>query len=275
MRSGRDYHVIEKAVGETPLEATERLRKEMNLPAAVPLAYAGRLDPMASGLLLVLVGDACKQQSNFHALDKEYVVEILFGISSDTGDVLGLLETDIAAPQVSEAHLRRGCHNLLGSIKLPYPHYSAKTVQGKPLHTWSVEGRLHEITIPTKTSMIHRLDILSLRTESKTSVYNYATNKIETIPPVTDLRKALGNDFRRPFVRESWQNFLQTDANPTDYTIAAVRCIASSGTYMRTLANEIAKEIGTQGLAYSIHRTKIGVFQSLPLGLGFWKKRYR
>ena len=48
----RRYVIVEKAVGETPLEATERYRVRANIDTGTPLAYAGRLDPMASGQLL-------------------------------------------------------------------------------------------------------------------------------------------------------------------------------------------------------------------------------
>ncbi|MCA9363758.1 hypothetical protein KC727_00880, partial [Candidatus Kaiserbacteria bacterium] len=84
------YATIEKRIGETPLEAAERLRVTLGLSADIPLAYAGRLDPMASGKLLVLIGDECKKQEQYHTLDKEYTFEVLFGVRSDTADVLGI-----------------------------------------------------------------------------------------------------------------------------------------------------------------------------------------
>ena len=70
--------------------------------------------------------------------------------------------------------------------------------------------------------------------------------------------------------------FVQKLGQPTDqFMIATFVCIAGSGTYMRTLAEVIARACGTTGLAYHIHRTHIGLYQPLPLIGGFWRKRLK
>ncbi len=268
----RDFLVLHKAVGQTPLEVLEAYKASHSEYQSVPMAYAGRLDPMASGALLVLVDDECKVQEKYHALDKEYTFEVLFGVASDTADVLGLLSWQ-NAPSVDEARLKAVTAKLTGHISLPYPHFSSKTVQGKPLHTWTLEGRLSEIEIPTKDSTIYKLQLQQLRTLKKTDLTRDALLKINSIKLVTDERKALGADFRRVDVRASWESFLGTPTSDT-FQIATFTCIASSGTYMRTLAEVIARECGTIGLAYSIDRTIIGNYQKLPFQLGFWSKRY-
>ena len=53
------------------------------------MTYAGRLDPMASGVLLVLAGEETKNKDKYLGLDKEYDFEILFGFATDTYDILG------------------------------------------------------------------------------------------------------------------------------------------------------------------------------------------
>jgi tRNA pseudouridine(55) synthase len=265
------YITTEKSVGETPLVALERLRAEQGLDPHISLAYAGRLDPMASGRLLILVGDECKVQEKYHSLDKEYQVEVLLGVSSDSGDVLGLLSPS-SQKTVTENEAKAGLKKFVGPITLPYPHFSSKTVQGKPLHTWALENRLGEIEIPKKASTIHKLTFQGLRTLTKSEVLMTVRAKIETIPEVTDPKKALGADFRRDDVRASWNEFEKIGSET--YQILSFSCIASSGTYMRTLAECIAKDLGTSGLAYSIHRTKIGKYFPLTNSFGFWKKKF-
>ncbi len=251
--------LLDKKVGETPLEVLEEWRKSRPDLKGVPLAYAGRLDPMASGKLLVLIGEECKKQTEYHNLDKEYVVEILFGLHSDSGDVLGLVE-ETSTPQLDGTMVNEVLKSFIGSIEFPYPVFSAKTVQGKPLHTWAVENRLHEITIPTRTSEIYQLSLDELRTLTRSEVVTQSLQNIESIPKVTDPRKALGNDFRRPEVRSAWAK-INDNGSPTDnFYIAKITCICSSGTYMRTLSELIAKKLNTEGLAFSIHRTTIGTF---------------
>lgn len=267
------YVVVEKHVGQTPLQALERFRGDAELPTDVSLAYAGRLDPMASGKLLILIGDECKNQAHYHGLDKEYIFEVLFGVSSDAGDVLGLVEGQQSATRTpTQRELVEIARDLSGSITLPYPHFSSKTVSGKPLHTWTLEGRLDEIEVPTYTGEIYRLDLMNLGEAPTDPLVELVGSKIESLPQVTDERKAIGNDFRRDEVRASWMRFHESRTQEA-YPIAQFRCICSSGVYMRTLAEEFAKALDTTGLALSIHRLEIGSYQKLPLGFGFWKKK--
>ncbi len=265
------YLTIEKNVGETPLQALERLRVIHSIPDSLSLAYAGRLDPMASGLLLILVGDECKIQEGYHSLDKEYTIEVLLGASSDTGDILGIVEgfkntsTILTMSEITKS--------LEGTITLPYPHYSSKTVQGKPLHTWALEGRLHEIAIPEKTSMVYSLKHTSERTMSRAELLKYVTEKIALLPVVTDPKKALGEDFRREKVLASWHTLIENNVQ-REYTIHSFTCICSSGTYMRTLAEQIGTLSNTHALALSIHRTRIGTYIKIPLIGGFFRKSY-
>jgi len=268
------YIMLDKKVGETPLSCALAWQASHPQFATLPLAYAGRLDPMASGRLLILLGDECKQQAEYHNLDKEYQFSVLFGVGSDTGDVLGRLSLTDAKPVVDAAALRGAAASLCGRISLPFPHFSSKTIKGKPLHTWALEGRLNEITIPVQTSTVHKLTLTNIEVKTRSEIYTQASAKIETIPPVTDPRKALGNDFRRSDIRKDWQMFTRT-GKPTDtFTIAHFTASASSGTYMRSLAEELGRLLSTKALAYHIHRTIIGRYVPLPLSFGIWKKRY-
>jgi len=284
------YVVLEKAVGETPLACMETWRKLSGVAADIPLTYAGRLDPMASGKLLVLVGEECKKKDRYLALDKTYEFSVLLGIGSDTHDVLGRLQTDpflqsrtpfeaalgAARPRFTtpervldlETQLRGICQNLTGEVELPYPHFSSKTVQGKPLHMWTLEGRLTEIDIPTKKSTIYSLKLNGMETCARSDLAQVALEKINTIPEVTDTSKTLGNDFRREDVRKDWDNIKNNNLPTSDvgklllpdaYTIAHFTCSASSGTYMRTLAKLIGERLdpAVPSLAWSIHRTEI------------------
>lgn len=267
------YIVLNKEIGETPLSCAEAWRAEHPAYADVPLAYAGRLDPMASGKLLVLIGEECKNQTDYHGLDKEYEFSVLFGIESDSLDVLGRLTTCFsnqdsdrvepglaASSTLSESSIVETLNSFVGNIELSYPKFSAKTVQGKPLHMWTLENRLNEIEIPTKESEVYSLSLNTIETTSKEDLVKRALEKVNSIPEVTDPRKALGNDFRRTDVRKDWDEILNNENLPSEYLIAHLTCIASSGTYMRTLASEIARKLETCGLAWHIHRTHIGKY---------------
>ena len=79
-----------KQAGETPLECILRFKKDNPQFENVPMTYAGRLDPLAEGVLLVLSGKEVHRKEEFLNLRKEYEVEVLFGVGTDTFDVMGL-----------------------------------------------------------------------------------------------------------------------------------------------------------------------------------------
>jgi tRNA pseudouridine(55) synthase len=269
------YVVLNKKVGQTPLQCIDLYKEQHPELADVPMTYAGRLDPLASGKLLILIGDECKKKEHYLHLDKQYTFQVLFGVQSDTADIMGRLTYDQAIPfEITKKQLSVTTKTLIGPVELPYPHFSSKTVQGKPLHTWAAEGRIDEIKIPTKHSTIYNLRCTALETSPRQEIFTRALSRINSIPPVTELRKALGNDFRREDVRKDWGEFLKTKSPNDVFFIATFSCTASSGTYMRTLAEVIAKQMNTNGLAFSIHRTKIGTFKRLPFIEGIWKKKY-
>lgn len=269
------YIVLDKKVGETPLVTAENWRQQAEPSYQnIPLTYAGRLDPMASGKLLVLLGEECKKQDQYRDLDKRYQFSVLLGVASDTGDVLGKLSQSQILPSPDIASLQNASSGFVGEITLPYPNFSSKTVKGKPLHVWTLEKRLDEIEIPKRTSHIFKLNFEKVEQMERQQVFHEALKKVNSIPTVTETSKALGNDFRRKEVREDWQDFLNTGKVDDMFYIAHFSCLCSSGTYMRTLAEELAKKLNTKGLAFHIHRTHIGKYKKLPFGLGWWIRSY-
>jgi len=126
-------HMIHKHLGETPLEALQRTTKEK-------ATYVGRLDPMATGKLLVLTGEDLQQKEALQDLDKEYIVEILLDVQTDTGDILGIPTYAGRYTKASNNIIQKALKKEVGTYTLPYPAFSSKPVNGKPLfmHTMVV-----------------------------------------------------------------------------------------------------------------------------------------
>ncbi len=148
--------LINKKEGETPLEALENFRKENKEyrdSNKVRMTYAGRLDPMASGLLLILAGDKTKEKEKYLALDKEYEFEVLFGAATDTYDILGLIKHSDILKNVGmlgslkdlEKVIKKEIKFFTGKFIQKYPVYSSRTVGGRPLFTYARSGELVEI----------------------------------------------------------------------------------------------------------------------------------
>lgn len=270
----KKYVILEKKIGETPLSVLDTFKEENHWVEGERLAYAGRLDPMASGKLLVLIGKECKKQNDYLALDKEYTFDVLLGFSSDTGDVLGIAEIGAPSKSFTENSVRDILGAFTGSLSLPYPIFSSKTVRGKPLFLWTLENRLDEIEIPQKKSEVYRLSYRGSRTIHSDDLKRQIFEKINSIPKVTAPSKALGKDFRREEIRARWNELFNNAENDT-FHILTFSCICSSGTYMRTLATLIGEELSTSGLAFRIHREKIGRYKKIFGRFGIWYKQFK
>lgn len=264
------YVVLHKPRGQTPLQAIDTWRAANPLYATLPASYAGRLDPMASGMLLVLLGDECKKQKKYTRLDKEYEIEVVLDLSTDTGDALGLpayLQKETQLDQVNEA-LRA----VLGTHSVPYPAFSSKTVNGKQLFMYALEGSLDSIEIPKHDETIYRIKLLKSNTLTSTELYERIVDTLSDVPRSDEVSKVLGADFRQDVIRAGWRVLFDHMPN-RKFTALSLRVTCASGTYMRTLAERIAKELGTKGFALSINRTKIGSYKRIGL-FGFWTRKF-
>lgn len=264
------FVVVDKEVGETPLAAIQKWKGQHQEYAAVPSSYAGRLDPMASGKLLILLGDECKRQRAYTGLDKEYEIEVLIDVGSDTGDVLGIPEyvpqetrLDTIAKVLCDEH---------GAHLRAYPRFSSKTVDGKPLFLHTLEGTLNDDCVPEHIEHIYRIQNLESYSISKSDLAPQISALLDRVPRTTEPSKRLGEDFRVDTIRAHWESVFAT-AQERNFTVLRLRVTCASGTYMRSLAGRIGNALGTKALALSIKRTKIGTY--LPMWkTGFWTRTY-
>lgn len=237
-----------KKLGETPLAALDRLRVKQPELKTETLSYIGRLDPMAEGEMLVLVGEENKNREAYLALDKEYECEILFGVATDTSDLLGLVTENAIADFVAKDTLAEKIKLFLGKRLQEYPIYSSKPVKGKPLHMWAREGRICDIEIPKKEIEIYSIELLDFYTIRRAALLQMAEERIPLVK----------GDFRQGAILARWRERLGGDVS-AQFPVARVRVRCSSGTYMRTLAEQLGEKLGVPAMATAIRRTKIGL----------------
>lgn len=237
-----------KRPGETPLECLNRLRIEYPELKDETLSYAGRLDPLASGLLLVLVGDeANRNREDYLGLDKTYEIDVLFGVSTDTYDVLGVVkETKEYEREKLQKDILQHIKNVSSFMNMKYPPYSSKPVSGKPLFQWAREGKLSEIDIPTQEGKIKEINFLTFVTYTPEDLQNKIQNMI----------KGVSGDFRQEEILKNWEGKLINK----EYLVVKVSIDCESGVYMRSFANLFGELVGVPALALNILRTKVGTF---------------
>lgn len=261
--------MLDKREGQTPLQALEAYRAARPELAGVPMTYAGRLDPMASGKLIILIGDECKRRDVYTSLDKEYEFDVLFGIESDTGDILGLPSVSAYSPEYADNEFGEVSRRFEGCVELPYPVFSSKTVRGKPLYQYALEGRLDEIEIPRMVARVYGLHFRGSRSVRSEGLLSDVLRRFSSFDPAPSER--LGSDFRKAAIRKRWRDAL--GANERTFHIASFCATVSSGTYIRSLAPALAKRLGSCGIAYSIRRTRIGRYRCVGRW-GVWTRTY-
>jgi tRNA pseudouridine(55) synthase len=266
------YVVLHKKRGQTPLELLTAWQSSHSGLANVSMSYAGRLDPMAEGKMLVLLGDECKKQTAYTKLDKEYEIEVLLDVKTDTGDVLGFPDISERRAVHSVADIKTVLGHERGVRSRKYPAYSSKTVHGKPLFLYALENTLSSITIPEHIETIYSLKHTGTETLSKDELKKRIEESLSLVPRSDEPSKILGADFRQDEVRARWQELLKKVPART-FIILTLRVTCGSGSYMRTLAERIGMSLGSTGLALSIKRTRIGKFAELG-SVGFWLKQF-
>ena len=238
-----------KDVGETPLEVIKSLKKEVPEFKDTSITYAGRLDPMAEGVLLLLVGDEVHEKEEYLKLDKVYSFDVLFGFSTDSYDVLGKI-TNSEDVVLTKKIIETAIKGLVGTQDQEYPPYSSKPVDGKPLSQWAREERLYEIDIPTHSVIVKSLSFVGLNTVG-------AKELIKTITANIDLVKG---DFRQAETKELWKAYVENSMMDA-FQIASFSIECSSGTYVRGIVHEMGQRLGVPATTFHITRESIGDYR--------------
>lgn len=216
--------LVYKRKGKTSRNVVENISKKYGVKAG----HIGTLDPMAKGLLPVLVGNSCKLSKYLMEHDKTYLVEMKFGYNTETLDIEGkILEEDIHFRENNIVDneffdmIITAMKKELGSKKQIPPIYSAKKLNGK---------KLYEIARKDKEKAIE----MAKEKAKEITIYN-----------MYDIS-----------LKELWDN------DPKDIVLSfKVEC--SSGTYIRSLVRDIADNMGTIAIMTDLRRIAVGNYNNI------------
>lgn len=200
-----DVVLVDKPAGWTSFDVVAKIRgflRNQTGNKKVKVGHAGTLDPFATGLLIVLVGNACKRADQLLKLDKTYEFTVRLGETSTTGDPEGDITVLSGAIEPSLEQVNLTLQSLTGEISQVPPAYSAIKIDGKRAYDLARAGK--EVRLEPRTVTIHALELL-------------------------------------------------------DYTWPEIVCRAyvSSGTYIRTLAEDIGATLGVGGYCSQLRRTEV------------------
>ena len=216
--------LVYKRKGKTSRNVVENISKRYGVKAG----HIGTLDPMAKGLLPVLVGNTCKLSKYLMEHDKTYLVEMKFGYNTETLDIEGEIleenksfrENNIVDNEFFDMIII-AMKKELGTKKQIPPIYSAKKLNGK---------KLYEIARKDKEKAIE----MAKEKAKEITIYN-----------MYDIS-----------LKELWDN------NPKDIVLSfKVEC--SSGTYIRSLVRDIAENMGTIAIMTDLRRIAVGNYNNI------------
>ncbi len=191
--------LVNKPAGITSFDVIRRLRRQTGVRK---IGHAGTLDPLATGLMLMLFGTACKQAMVLTKLDKRYLAMVTLGATSSTGDEEGD-KTAVSDRVPTEAEIIASLSQLTGEITQTPPIYSAIKIGGQEAYKHARAGRM--VQIPSRQVTVYSSELIS---------YSY---------PLITLNSKV-----------------------------------SSGTYIRTLAEDLGKLLGTGAYLSGLVRTEVG-----------------
>lgn len=146
---------INKPAGITSHDAVDRIRKTARTRK---VGHTGTLDPMATGVLPICVGQATKIAQYLMAQDKEYLVDMRLGLVTDSQDTVGVVLEERDWSGVTEAAVRAALSGMVGPQKQIPPMVSAKRHQGRRLYELAREGR--EIERKPCDITIHEMELI-------------------------------------------------------------------------------------------------------------------
>ena len=153
--------IINKPQGFTSQDVVSKTKKILNQKKA---GHTGTLDPLATGVLPVLLGNATKLSKYLIEHDKTYIAKIHLGQKTETGDSEGKIIEEKIVPELSVRKIEETLNCFLGKqMQLP-PMYSAIKVNGKKLYEYAREG---------KTAEIPKIEVYSI------SLINFENSEIE------------------------------------------------------------------------------------------------
>jgi len=155
---GRDGAiVVKKPQGLTSHDVVERIRHAF---ATRRVGHTGTLDPMAEGVLIILIGAATRFQREFQGHHKCYEALIQFGTQTDTGDAWGRPIRTMPVPPLQREQVEAVLSSFVGTSRQVPPAFSAVKVEGRPLYWWTRRGITK--SAPARTVTITSLDLLEL-----------------------------------------------------------------------------------------------------------------
>lgn len=224
------------------------------------MSYAGVLDPMAEGWVPVLVGKTENQDRVRHTQSvKEYVVQILVGVGTDSGDLMGILQEQNNQITIHNIQEITNNQNKINKIKYEIENFpetylqkiskfANKKYKSKPLWWY----QLNEVDLPEEALVEREVRILDREVMGVGDV----TREV-LADEIGAMMEVFGTTFRMERIVPSWDEWLRNVPEGASLSLVEVRVVVSKGFFVRQWVQDLAKAVGVPLTVYSLKRTKV------------------
>ena len=258
------------------------------------VGHAGTLDPLATGVLLVCIGPACKRAQEFQDHDKEYIADIRFGATTPSYDLEKEVDRAFPYDQVTEEAVRAVLPSFLGPQEQVAPLFSAKSVDGvrayemaRKLYRNAQKGILDPDFDAAALETLHRsritiseLELLGFVEASagppRTNFFSPEKRSKKSCPtpgadaacsetvisnaPTTVIPTDTPTVISSEVEKSASSRINVADTSSWGLPEAKIRIACSKGTYIRAFARDLGEALGTGAHLSGLVRTKTGTF---------------
>lgn len=221
------------------------------------VGHAGTLDPLATGVLIVCIGNATKLAESLQCHDKEYVAGFTFGATTPSYDLEKEIDRFFPYEHITESSVNEAIKGFIGRQEQVAPLFSAKSIDGvrayelaRKLHKQggSMDDAAREL-IRTSIITINDMELLSFSSGDASPVEKAMDGQSEPSSPSAVETSSASNRIN------------VTDNSSLGLPRAVIRISCSKGTYIRALARDLGEALGSGAHLDSLQRSASGVFR--------------
>ena len=220
------------------------------------VGHAGTLDPLATGVLLVCLGPACKRAQEFQDHDKEYVAGIRFGATTPSYDLEKEVDRTFPYDQVTEEAVRTVLPSFLGPQEQVAPLFSAKSVDG--VRAYEMARKLYRNA--QKGILDPDFDAAALETLHRSRITISDLELLEYVEASACSETVISSGAEGEVEKSASSRINVADTSSLGLPEAKIRIACSKGTYIRAFARDLGEALGTGAHLSSLVRTKTGAF---------------
>ena len=211
------------------------------------VGHAGTLDPLATGVLLVCVGNATKQAEELQRHDKEYIAGVTFGATTPSYDLEKEIDRFFPYEHITAEAVADALKDFVGEQDQVAPLFSAKSVEG--IRAYELARKLlKDGALPEEASELIRSSRINI---SELELLNFQANS----PSISNAQK------KEDTVSRASSRINVTDNSNLGLPRADIRLACSKGTYVRAFARDLGEALGSGAHLDALQRSRSGQFR--------------